>query len=113
MKRYIKSTTDVDNVQYINDLASKRDISSITTLLIKLPEGVTLRLAMEPEANHTTSFDKVNGKWVEFGTDKYSSHDIADEIVNGRYNYAIEIKDTPKLKPMHEVPDRYKPKMWR
>lgn len=113
MKGYIKSSSMTDDVQRINNLASKHDVSSIITILDNISDGTTLRLAKEAEALHTTSFDKIHGVWVENGTDEYTTYDVADEIVNGRYKYAIEIKDIAKTKPMREVPDRYKPKMWR
>lgn len=113
MKRYIRATTYGDTVDRINALAEKGDIYAIVDILDRFPDGLTIQLSKESEATHTTSFDKVDGDWVEMGYDKYSSYDIADELVHGRYRYLISIKGTPKVKEMSPVPDRFKPKMWR
>ena len=112
MKLYIKANSDYSSmIQRINDLAKQKKTSSITDILNDIPVGGCLRVATDESMSRTTYFDKTEKGWEDYPY-TYSSWDIADEIVRGRFRYVYDIEIyTGTIKP--NMPDRYAPPMWR
>ena len=114
MKRYIKSNYDfdsiVDNINLLIESGTK-SLYEIIQILDGLPIGTRLRVATDSSLKRTTYFDRTESGW-EDSPYSYSSYDIADELINGKFNYVFDIK---YLKPINQkyTSDRYKPKLWR
>lgn len=112
MKRYIKCNAESDLISEINELAQSGRTSAIAQILDDMSENTFIKISTDEAGSHTSSFTKEQGKWVEGWDASYSSYDIADELVRGRYHYLVKISKVVKeTKP--NVPYRDKPSMWR
>lgn len=114
MKRYIKSNYDfdsiVDNINLLIESGTK-SLYEITQILDSLPIGTRLRVATDSSLKRTTYFDRTESGW-EDSPYSYSSYDIADELIRGKFNFVFGV-DYSKPKEHKPIPDKYKPKLWR
>lgn len=114
MVRYIKSTQDFsDVVSDINILVENgtKSMYKIIQILNSLPVYTRLHVATDESMKRTTWFDRTEKGW-EDSPYSYSSYDIADELINGTFNYVYDIS---YLKPKEQTntSNRYAPKLWR
>lgn len=113
MVRYIKSDTEFSDIaNKLNVLIENNESSSISkiiSILDNLPAET--RLYVADGEKRTTYFDKTSDGW-EDNPYTYSSYDIADELLHGKFNYVYRVAYSPVPNPK-TYSKRNAPKMWR
>ena len=113
MLRYIKASNEYSDIKdKINSLVESRSTSKIADILDDIPTGTRLRVATDTSMSRTTYFDRNDDGW-EDNPYTYSSWDIADELVRGRFHFVYDIDPPKRLRPQKKVPERDTPAMWR
>lgn len=108
--------TVVDRINEINrsDSSVRAKVSNIMSILFSIDDNYQLGLSSNNGRSVGLDVYKSGSKWIDpDGGYTYSASDIADEIVNGRYNTVVGIIDRTSLKTAFKASDRYTPSMWR
>lgn len=114
MKRYIKCNSNTDVIERIMSFVEKRDVYSVKRELSLLPDNTAIKISINPKGESGFQhYIKQGSHWDDVdGTFSYSSYDIADELINGRYNYLVDLVQLTKKYEPH-ISERNKPAMWR
>lgn len=108
--------TVVDRINEINrsDSPARSKVSNIMSILFSIDDNYQLRLSSNNGRSVGLDVYKSGSKWIDpDGGYTYSTSDIADEIVNGRYNTVVKIIDRSSLRTSYKMSDRDAPSMWR